>query len=198
MADAAFGPTGTILADLVSTEADLVASADRLRTAHSRAFLMGGIDAAPPYASVWLSPKGLLWQEPARDMARLLALAGMSVEQACGEPPDHLSIQLNFLSELLEAEASGRPMPVSAAAFAQDQIMTWLPAFADACARVRKPFFYPDLARGLLGYLHASLTGQEPWRSHNMGALGNPGGQSPVQARGHEALNLETSVDRLL
>lgn len=180
MADSALGPTGAILADLVATDADLVASADRLRTAHSRAFLIGGMRAAPPYASVWLSPRGLLWQEPARDMARLLALSGLSVEQTSGQPPDHLSIQLNLLSELIEAEASDKPMPVSAAAFAQDQIMTWLPAFADACDRVRTPFFYPNLARGLLSYLQAALPGREP-SCRDLGDVpGSPAGQLPA------------------
>ena len=152
-ADAALAPVGATLAGLTAPDADLAAGARRIEMAHSRAFLMGGFRAIPPYASVWLSPRGLLWQEPARDMARLLAACGLSVDPSTPEPPDHLAIQLNLLAMLIEAETAGTPVPIPAAEFARDHMLTWLPMLGDACDRLQDPFLYPDLIRGLTAML---------------------------------------------
>jgi len=152
-ADPALAPVADTLADLVAPGADLADGADRLATAHSAAFLVGGRRSPAPYASVWLSPRGLLYQEPARQMKRLLAEAGLDLEQGFSEPPDHLGVQLNFLAELLERAASGAAVPIAPGDFAADHVMSWLPRFAAACDDLRNPFLYPALAHGVADFL---------------------------------------------
>ncbi len=156
-ADGALAPVGAVLAGLVADEAALPASARRLEIAHSRAFLMGGPRAAPPYASVWLSPRALLWQQPARDMARLLAETGLVIEDDTREPPDHLAIQLDLLAVLTEREAAGAPVPISVAGFIRRHLLTWLPELAEALNRGEAPFFYPELVAAIDAYLRRVL-----------------------------------------
>jgi len=153
-ADPALAPVGATLADLVAPGVDLHASADRITLAHSRAFLMGGMRAIPPYASVWLSPRGLLWQEPAQAMARLLAACGLSVDPSTPEPPDHLGVQLDLLATLVEQEAAGMAPVIGAAEFTRDHLLNWLPLLAAASDRMREPFLYPDLIRGITAVLN--------------------------------------------
>jgi TorA-specific chaperone len=141
------------LRGMIAPGADLAAAADRLATAHSGAFLIGGHRSAPPYASVWLSPRGLLYQEPAREMNRLLAAVDLGLPDDVSEPHDHLSFQLNLLAELEEREQGGAALPVPPQVFLRDQILSWLPDFAAACKGLREPFFYAGLASALTEYL---------------------------------------------
>lgn len=163
-ADPALGPAGRVLAALIDAQMRLDAAADRLTTAHSRAFLVGGPRAAPPYASVWRSPKGLLWQEPARAMLKLLAETGVAVDAALSEPPDHLGIQLDLLAVLLEREARGEAVPLPAAVFARSHLLSWLLKLANALEHGRAPFFYPDLVAGLDGFLRREVVDRRPPR----------------------------------
>jgi TorA specific chaperone len=141
------------LREMTAPGADLAAAADRLATAHSGAFLVGGHRSAPPYASVWLSPRGLLYQEPAREMNRLLAAVDLGLPDDVSEPPDHLSFQLNLLAELEERGKDGTALPISPQVFLRDQVLSWLPDFAAACEGLREPFFYGGLAAALNDYL---------------------------------------------
>ena len=141
--------TAALLSE-ATADADLAQSAARFAAAHARAFLTATRRSVPPYASFWLSERGLLFQEPARAMNRLLATLGLRPGDTVKEPADHLSIQLDLLARLIEHERDGRATPISAHAFARDHIMTWLPAFSAACKGLaEEPYFYADLARGL-------------------------------------------------
>lgn len=166
----ALGRIGEVLSELIASEDGLSAAADRLATEHSRAFLVGGPRAAPPYASVWLSPKALLWQEPARQMVGLLAETGLIVDASTPEPPDHIGIQLNLLAVLLEREAKSAEVPIPAADFAREHLLNWMPAFADALARGHAPFFYPALIEGMIGFLRRNVTGQQRSERSEAGA----------------------------
>ena len=141
--------TAALLSEATATNADLAQSAARFAAAHARAFLTATRRSVPPYASFWLSERGLLFQEPARAMNRLLATLGLRPGDTVKEPADHLSIQLDLLARLIEHERDGQATPISAQAFARDHIMTWLPAFSAACEGLAEPYFYADLAGGL-------------------------------------------------
>ena len=151
---AALAQPAAELAELTAPGGDLEAAAGRLAAAHSSAFAVGGPKAPAPYASVWLSERGLLYQEPAREMTRLLAAAGLGLPEELSEPPDHLGFQLNLLAELDEASRAGAPVPLAPGLFLRDHVMSWVPRFAAACARLRNPVFYPGLAAALTSYLH--------------------------------------------
>lgn len=142
--------TAALLSEATATDADLAQSAARFAAAHARAFLTATRRSVPPYASFWLSERGLLFQEPARAMNRLLATLGLRPGDTVKEPADHLSIQLDLLARLIEHERDRQATPISAHAFARDHIMTWLPAFSAACKGLaEEPYFYADLAHGL-------------------------------------------------
>lgn len=137
----------------LSGAGDLDAAAGQLAAAHAAAFLTGGRRSAPPYASVWLSQRGLLFQEPARAMTRLLAAAGLALPEGLPEPPDHIGFQLNLLAELSDRHRAGSAVPIAPDAFVRDHLMTWLPDFAAACARLREPLLYATLASAAQTYL---------------------------------------------
>lgn len=141
------------LAELTGSDSDLEETAGRLAAAHAAAFLVGGRRGAAPYASVWLSERALMYQEPARAMTRLLAATGLTLPDDVPEPPDHIGFQLNLLAELDERQRSGAPAPLAPDAFIRDHVLTWLPAFAAAATRLREPLLYPALAAATLGYL---------------------------------------------
>jgi TorA specific chaperone len=132
---------------------DLTEAASRLASAYSAAFLVGGRRSAPPYASVWLSPNGLMYQEPARDMTRMLAALELTLPANMPEPPDHIGFQLNLLAELDERARAGVAVPITPDAFIREHMLDWVPLFARACAGLRNPYFFADLASGLSTYL---------------------------------------------
>ncbi|MDF1872849.1 molecular chaperone TorD family protein [Vannielia sp.] len=130
-----------VLASPASWLKDAVANADtlahlqaRISSAFTGAFDMGGPRAALPYASVYLSDNGLLFQKPARDMIALLQEMEMQLPEGVSEPADHLGVQLQVAAELLEREEQGEPVPIPAVAFLDQQVLTWLPAFHQRCA----------------------------------------------------------------
>ncbi len=149
----ALAPPASELRALSATGSDLQEAAARLGAAYAAAFLVGGRRSAPPYASVWLSERGLLYQEPAREMTRLLAAAGLSLPEEVPEPPDHVGFQLNFLAELDALHSVGQDAPLTPQAFIDAHLLTWLPDFAAACARLREPLLYAALAKATLDYL---------------------------------------------
>lgn len=142
-----------VLDALTAPGADLGQGAEALATAHAGAFLVGGPRAPQPYASVWLSPRGLLYQEPAREMIRLMAAAGLATIEGVSEAPDHISLQLDLLAHLADRAAADEDVPTAPDAFICDQLAPWVPRFAEACARVKNPYFYADLAQALSVWL---------------------------------------------
>ncbi len=141
------------LRELTAAGNDLTEAASRLASAYSAAFLVGGRRAAPPYASVWLSPRGLMYQEPARDMTRLLAALELSLPENVPEPPDHIGFQLNLLAELDERTRTGTAVPIAPDDFIRKHMLDWVPQFATACAGLRNPYFFANLAAGLSTHL---------------------------------------------
>jgi TorA maturation chaperone TorD len=57
---------------------------------------------APLYQSCYESDEGLLMGRPATMMSRRLDAAGLSLEGRCGEPLDHLAVEVEYCVLLLE------------------------------------------------------------------------------------------------
>ncbi|MEJ1991068.1 MAG: molecular chaperone TorD family protein, partial [Maritimibacter sp.] len=100
-----------------------------------------------------LSPNGLMYQEPARDMTRMLAALELTLPANMPEPPDHIGFQLNLLAELDERARAGVAVPITPDAFIREHMLDWVQLFARACAGLRNPYFFADLASGLSIYL---------------------------------------------
>lgn len=142
---------------MTDPKADLKIAQGRIASAFSLAFDMGGPKSAPPFASVYLSECGLLLQQPARDMARLLRQLEMSLPDGFNEPPDHLGMELNVMAELIDRDAAKRGLPLAQATFLEQHLLSWLPAFAARCHKLRTPAFYGVLADAVHSFARADL-----------------------------------------
>lgn len=103
----------------------------------------------PPWESVYTSPKKLLMQEPAQQVAKMYADAGLQINTR-DVLPDHVGIELNFLSVLLRRigeESDKREYYTELAdRFISEHLLNWVPAFADDLGDASDSLFYRALA----------------------------------------------------
>ncbi|WP_170755877.1 molecular chaperone [Ruegeria lacuscaerulensis] len=138
------------ITDEMAEGQDLDALHDRIVRAYSRIFDMGGKHGALPYASIYLSDSGRLFQQPARDMAALLQELDMRLPTDLKEPPDHLAVQLQVMAELLDRADQGDDLPLTPSEFLDRYVLTWLPQFAHRCEQQRDPALIAETARAAL------------------------------------------------
>lgn len=127
----------------------------QLETAYVRLFVsdQSGV-AAPLYHSCYQG-EGLLMGPPAREMAGRLEAAGLGLEEDSAEPPDHLSVELEYLILLLEDGWSHDDPALlnEAGEFAGNFMLPWVEAFLARLAGETDSRFYPlaaELATALL------------------------------------------------
>ncbi len=116
----------------------------------------GGV-AAPLYHSCYRG-EGLLMGEPAREMARRLATAGLDLGEKAGEPPDHLSVELELLGLMLDEawRCGDAELLAEARDLAGGFMLPWVGRLADRLADEAACPLYP-LAAGLAAALLARL-----------------------------------------
>ena len=153
----ALAPLAELIEAAVATEEGLAHLQAALARATGEAFDMAGPRTAPPYASVYLSERGLLFQQPTRDMNRILGLLKMNLPEGLNEPADHLGIQLNVAAELCDREAAGEPFSVSSVLFLETQVLSWLPAFVERCSRLPEPGLVCMLAHSALNLVQVHV-----------------------------------------
>jgi len=128
--------------------------------AYVRLFVVSPDGLCPPYASHYLAPGA-----PAQVMAEVeaeYARAGFSVPPSLGEPPDHVAVELEFMSLLCaeEAETWSRRRLGDAvlrldreASFLDRHLSRWFPQFSGQVAARDGGSFYTlaaDAARAFL------------------------------------------------
>lgn len=137
-------------------------AASALGAAYTRIFDgAGGHAIAPPYRSVYESAGGLLCQQATAEMDRVLRQHRMRLDDKVHEPADHLSIQLEVMSQLAlrvaeEAELHSRPLlPLLAEQvdFLTNQLLAWVRRFAERVAAVDASGYYAGLASVLVAFL---------------------------------------------
>lgn len=137
-------------------------AASVLGAAYTRIFDgAGGHAIAPPYRSVYDSAEGLLCQQATAEMDRVLRQHRMRLDDKVHEPADHLSIQLEVMSQLAlrvaeEAELHSRPLlPLLAEQvdFLTNQLLAWVRRFAERVAAVDASGYYAGLASVLVAFL---------------------------------------------
>jgi TorA specific chaperone len=124
------------------------------RLAIAFTLLFDGVDGpntVSPYESAHVGPSGRLFQAPAGDMNRLLRQWNMSVDDAFREPPDHLSVELALLAQLMRRGVGHRAQ----AALLDDHLLTWVPIFARRCCNADRTGFYAGAVWVLTGFLTA-------------------------------------------
>ena len=137
-----------------------------LGVAHARLFFGVGVhEATPPYRSVYSSEQGLLCQHATAEMERVLRQHRLRLQDAVNEPSDHVSIQLEVMAQLAlrYAEAAAENSDALAhlqaeqAAFLDEQLLSWLPAFARRVTEADELGFHAGLANVLVPVLAQDL-----------------------------------------
>ncbi|TDT80557.1 TorA-specific chaperone [Pseudodesulfovibrio indicus] len=130
-------PSGP-LRDMAHALAPLAESGDfsDLETEYVRLFIAGpGGIPAPLYESCHLGNERRTMGRSALDMRDRLAAAGLSVALDSNEPPDHLTLELEYLYHLCaEGWASDPALAEQAEAFAAQVMLPWVRRFRDALA----------------------------------------------------------------
>ncbi|RDE18937.1 molecular chaperone TorD [Motiliproteus coralliicola] len=130
----------------------------------TQCFLVDQKSSALPYASVYLSDDGLLYQQPHLDMLDLLQSEGLAVNEGMNEPADHLAIMLDYLGNLVmqgvnsSSDAEQGMLLEKQLSFIEQQLMSWVPAFVERTQQLKQTFFYPKVAMLLLAYLRLDQT----------------------------------------
>ncbi|WP_158946633.1 TorD/DmsD family molecular chaperone [Pseudodesulfovibrio cashew] len=108
---------------------------DELLSEQVRLFVAGrGGVVAPPYESCHRPGESGVMGEAALSMRSRLAEAGLEVALPSNEPPDHLSLELEYLHHLLStawAEQDGT-REAEALAFSGETMLPWVARFRDA------------------------------------------------------------------
>jgi TorA-specific chaperone len=100
--------------------------------------------------------KALLMGEPALEMQRRFQSKGLSLAEDIGEPPDHLSIELEYLYYLLDnGWASNNDQLIrEATAFAAEGMLPWVQKMEQSLKCGENPgHFYPHLVFLLMALL---------------------------------------------
>ncbi|MGD1972352.1 MAG: molecular chaperone TorD family protein [Desulfobacterales bacterium] len=118
----------------------------------------GGV-TAPLYESCYANidggAKALLMGPPAIDMQNRFESKGLSLSKDIHEPPDHISIELEYLYFLLAKgwSAGDKDMIDEASTFAADVMLPWVSAFQARLVAEKKCRFYPLMASLLTAIL---------------------------------------------
>jgi len=110
---------------------------------------VAGPNTVSLYESAHTGISGRLFQKPVSDMYRLLRLLDVSLSEVFREPPDHLSVELALLGNLIR-RTSGHGAQV---ALLDDHLLTWIPKFSRECGDADRTGFYAGAAMVLSEFL---------------------------------------------
>lgn len=107
------------------------------------------------YANIKSGEKALLMGQPAVDMEKRYRSKGLSVSKEIHEPPDHLSIELEYLYFILGKGWSDgdEDLIKEASIFASEIMLPWLSEFQARLAVEKECRFYPLMASILTAIL---------------------------------------------
>ncbi len=114
----------------------------------------GGRRTVSLYESAHVSASGRLFQAPVSEMNLLLRQVDVSIIDTFREPPDHLSIELALLAQLMRG-GTGRHAQV---AMLDDHLLAWIPMFVERCRDADSTGFYAGAAWVLREFLVALRT----------------------------------------
>jgi len=146
-------------------------AAEDLRVEYTTLFLAGARGrSCPPYKSFHIGAGPSEAGAAAAAVEAVYAAAGVAVGGAAeGELPDHIAVELDFLSYLCGQEADASDPERAAAwrrrqeAFLSEHLLRWLPAFERALAAVMPDGFYREAARAAREVTeHDSLLARAP------------------------------------
>ncbi|MGD8962205.1 MAG: molecular chaperone TorD family protein [Desulfobacterales bacterium] len=125
----------------------------QLEEGYVRLFISNRKGVAAPlyescYANIEGGEKALLMGPPAIDMKNRLESKGLSLSEDIHEPPDHISIEMEYLYFLLAKGWSDEDKDLidEASTFAADIMLPWVSQFQARLAVEKKCRFYPLMA----------------------------------------------------
>ena len=122
----------------------------------SELFLTDAKKGAPPYASVYISASGQLFEKPHHDMLDIFAKEGLMIDPDFKEPADHIAIQLDYLGNLImkESDTDDAQQQID---FINQQLLSWLPRFVSATKKVNNCGFYQGVCQLLSAFIIQDL-----------------------------------------
>lgn len=129
---------------------------DELAADYADIYLNHSIQASP-LESVWLDEEGLTMQEPMFQVREWYSRFGMAAENWRVRSDDHLVLQLQFLSRLIEGQVEGGLSRTErlgeAARFLDEHLLRWIEEFARRVAGRCGTPFYAGVAMLTAAYL---------------------------------------------
>lgn len=122
---------------------------------YTRLFLGPPSPLAAPYGSMWLGGEGAVMQESTVALEGLYSEAGFEIDEALGELPDHVAVELEFLYLLTfkqsEARRAGEEVAIAGwdqlhDLFLRGHLGAWIARFAAAVQANAQTAFYRELA----------------------------------------------------
>lgn len=124
---------------------------DELAVDYARIFLSAGVasgKAAFPYASVYTSKQHLMMQEAGSSATAAYGAKGLTPRKDMyNVPEDHLGLLLEFMGRLCKEETSVQKQ------FLEEQIASWVRAFAQDVSKYATTDFYKGLAQLTKGFV---------------------------------------------
>ena len=142
--------------DVADNHSDVPSLCSDLEEAYVRLFIStrGGI-VAPLYQSCYEYENAPLLGVAAGDMQKRFESKGLALTENVNEPPDHISIELEYLYFLLETGWAGenRELLDEALSFTADNLIPWLTQFSDRLAAETAGRFYAIMTSLLISIL---------------------------------------------
>lgn len=133
----------------------------QLAVDYARLFVGPGPGMAPPYESIYTSPKGQLFGDAYADVVEVLQHEGIGVTEDFHAPADHAAVELSVMAYLVDGpeggEAGAPPRgPTEEGgdrAFFERHIMNWFPDWCKDIDEHDEAGFYRGVARFMMGFL---------------------------------------------
>lgn len=128
---------------------------DEMNIEHTRLFINPGRHISP-HESVHRSGEGLLWGNSTVRVKAFIQSSGLKYRSDFKGIPDHISVELEFMYRLVEAEIEAREKgdPVKLdkihglqRRFFDEHISKWIPRFTERIAKETKLDFYRKIAQ---------------------------------------------------
>lgn len=145
---------------VIASDSDLENVVETLNREATRLFEGPGKPAAPPYGSYYLNGKRLMGPEAAA--VRQAYLSELLLPGLDGHiPPDHLALELGFLSAL--AEKKSQKALDALHTFLDRHILSWLPVWREDVRKAQPHLFFESLVELMQTALEADLV----WLNEN-------------------------------
>lgn len=121
---------------------------ERIGRDYARMFLAPSSALIPPYASIYLDPKGSIMGQVSREVAAYYAGASLVPDGVSREAPDHVSVEWEFMRVLTSKyiDSADRVWLDRREDFRDNHLLKWMPSFTEDLSSHAETSFYIALA----------------------------------------------------